>query len=301
MTLRAYHQGSFVHVEVADDGRGMDPALLRERAARQGFLSTDAARRSAIARRSTWSSCPASARAGEVTTTSGRGVGMDVVRTNVGRLNGEIDLQSEPGSGTRITIKLPLTVVISDALLVRSGGETFAVPMHAIRSIVQVRPEDIARGGRPRARRGRGGGGRAGPPRPRPGAARRTPRSRGCPCSSSARACVRSPWRWTSSSARKTSSSRAWAVSSSASGRSRARPSPAPGGSSCWSTRRAWRRRRRPARQPGRAAAAPSRGSADPRAGGPGAAHPSRRRLDQRPEVRRPDAREGGLRGDHGQ
>jgi len=68
---------------------------------------------------------------------------MDVVRTNVGRLNGEIELQSEPGAGTRITIKLPLTVIVSDALLVRAGGETFAVPMHAIRSIIQVRPEDI--------------------------------------------------------------------------------------------------------------------------------------------------------------
>jgi len=70
---------------------------------------------------------------------------MDVVRTNVGRLNGEIELQSEPGAGTRITIKLPLTVIVSDALLVRAGGETFAVPMHAIRSIIQVRPEDIIR------------------------------------------------------------------------------------------------------------------------------------------------------------
>ena len=70
-----------------------------------------------------------------------------MVRANVGRLNGEIDVQSESGAGTRITIKLPLTVIISDALLVRAGGETFAVPMHAIRSIIQVRPEDIIQTG----------------------------------------------------------------------------------------------------------------------------------------------------------
>ena len=90
---------------------------------------------------------PGFSTAPEVTTTSGRGVGMDVVRANVGRLNGEIDVQSELGAGTRITIKLPLTVIVSDALLVRAGGETFAVPMHAVRSVIQVRPEDIVRSG----------------------------------------------------------------------------------------------------------------------------------------------------------
>jgi len=147
VSLSAYHQGSFVHVQVADDGRGMDPVLLRERAVRQGFLSPEAAHALGDREALTLVFLPGFSTAGEVTATSGRGVGMDVVRTNVSRLHGEIDLQSEPGSGTRITIKLPLTVVISDALLVRSGGETFAVPMNAIRSIVQVRPADIERAG----------------------------------------------------------------------------------------------------------------------------------------------------------
>ncbi len=145
VSLSAFHQGSFVHIQVADDGRGMDPLLLRQRAVLQGFLSPEAAAalgdREALALVFT----PGFSTAGEVTATSGRGVGMDVVRTNVGRLHGEIDIQSEPGSGTRITIKLPLTIVIFDALLVRAGGETFAVPMHAIRTILQVRPVDIDR------------------------------------------------------------------------------------------------------------------------------------------------------------
>ena len=147
LSLSAFHQGSFVHIEIADDGRGMDPVLLRERAARQGFLSPEAAAALGDREALTLIFLPGFSTAGEVTTTSGRGVGMDVVRTNVSRLQGEIDIQSEPGSGTRITIKLPLTVVISDALLVRSGGETFAVPMHAIRTILQVRPADIERTG----------------------------------------------------------------------------------------------------------------------------------------------------------
>jgi chemosensory pili system protein ChpA (sensor histidine kinase/response regulator) len=147
VSLSAFHQGSFVHIQVADDGRGMDPVLLRQRAVLKGFLSPEAAAalgdREALALVFT----PGFSTAGEVTATSGRGVGMDVVRTNVSRLHGEIDIQSEPGSGTRITIKLPLTIVIFDALLVRAGGETFAVPMHAIRTILQVRPMDIDRSG----------------------------------------------------------------------------------------------------------------------------------------------------------
>src|SRR5712692_2563412 len=96
VTLRAYPQGSFVYVQITDDGRGMDPAALREHASRQGFLRPEQA--SAL---------------------------------------------SDRGVGTRITSKLPLTVVISDALLVRSGGETFAIPMPAIRSFAQPRPQEI--------------------------------------------------------------------------------------------------------------------------------------------------------------
>jgi chemosensory pili system protein ChpA (sensor histidine kinase/response regulator) len=147
VSLSAFHQGSFVHIQVADDGRGMEPVLLRERAVLQGFLSPAAAAALGDPEALTLVFLPGFSTAGEVTATSGRGVGMDVVRTNVSRIHGEIDIQSEPGSGTRVTIKLPLTVVISDALLVRSGGETFAVPMHAIRTILQVRPADIERTG----------------------------------------------------------------------------------------------------------------------------------------------------------
>jgi len=143
VTLRAYPQGSFVYVQIADDGRGMDPAALREHASRQGFLRPAQADTLSDREALTLIFLPGFSTAGAVTATSGRGVGMDVVRTNVSRLSGEIDLHSERGVGTRITIKLPLTVVISDALLVRSGGETFAIPMPAIRSIAQPRPQEI--------------------------------------------------------------------------------------------------------------------------------------------------------------
>ena len=147
ISLGAQHQGSFIHIEVADDGRGMDPSALRDRAVRLGFMSAAAAEALDGREALKLIFLQGFSTAAQVTTTSGRGVGMDVVRANVGRLNGEIDVQSEPGAGTRITIKLPLTVIISDALLVRAGGETFAVPMHAIRSIIQVSPEDIVQTG----------------------------------------------------------------------------------------------------------------------------------------------------------
>jgi chemosensory pili system protein ChpA (sensor histidine kinase/response regulator) len=145
ISLRAHHQGRFVHIEVADDGRGMDAARLRARAVDLGLLSPAAAEALDPREALQLIFLPGFSTAAEVTAMSGRGVGMDVVRANVGRLNGEIDVQSEPGVGTRISITLPLTVVISDALLVRAGRETFAVPMPAIRSIIQVRPEDLVR------------------------------------------------------------------------------------------------------------------------------------------------------------
>jgi chemosensory pili system protein ChpA (sensor histidine kinase/response regulator) len=78
-----------------------------------------------------------------VTTTAGRGVGLNVVRTNLSRLNGEIEVATEAGVGTRFTLKLPLTVVISDALMVRTGGETLAIPLNAVRVTLRVRPGEI--------------------------------------------------------------------------------------------------------------------------------------------------------------
>lgn len=145
--LRAYQQGGSIYIEVEDDGRGIDLALLRERAMAQGLLRPDAA--SLLSDRSALDLIflPGFSTAPSVTTASGRGVGMDVVRTNVSRLSGEIDVETEVGVGTRFTIKLPLTVAISDALMVRSGTETLALPVSAIKVVLAVRPEEMAASG----------------------------------------------------------------------------------------------------------------------------------------------------------
>ncbi|HEV8307635.1 MAG TPA: Hpt domain-containing protein [Methylomirabilota bacterium] len=141
--LSAYHRGGFIYVEVEDDGRGIDTDLLRREAVRQGHLRADAAPLLSEPEALNLMFLPGFSTAATVTTASGRGVGMDVVRTNVSRLNGEIDVETESGAGTRFTLKLPLTVVISDALLVRSGAETLAIPLSAVRVILIVRPGEI--------------------------------------------------------------------------------------------------------------------------------------------------------------
>jgi chemosensory pili system protein ChpA (sensor histidine kinase/response regulator) len=141
--LNAYHQGGWIHVEVEDDGRGMDVEQLRERAVGLGLIRPEAAALLSPREVLDLIFLPGFSTAPSITTTSGRGVGMDVVRADVGRLNGEIDVETEAGVGTRFTIRLPLTVVISDALLVRVGAHTLALPLNAVKSIVTVRPGDV--------------------------------------------------------------------------------------------------------------------------------------------------------------
>jgi chemosensory pili system protein ChpA (sensor histidine kinase/response regulator) len=146
VTLSAAHQGGAVVLEVADDGRGIDPDLVRRRAVARGFVPAETA--SALTDREAIDLIflPGFSTAASVTTASGRGVGMDVVRTNVRRLNGEIDVSSTVGEGTRFTLRLPLTVLVSEALLVRVGGETFAVALNSVQLVTALSPDRIKRG-----------------------------------------------------------------------------------------------------------------------------------------------------------
>jgi chemosensory pili system protein ChpA (sensor histidine kinase/response regulator) len=142
VALSATHRGAFVLVEVADDGRGIDADRLRRRAIAQGLVPAAVA--SAMTDREALDLIfqPGFSTADEVTTTAGRGVGMDVVRTNVGRLNGEIEVVTEPGAGTRFTLRLPLTVLVTEALLVRTAGEVLAVPVNAAHVIATLGAEE---------------------------------------------------------------------------------------------------------------------------------------------------------------
>jgi chemosensory pili system protein ChpA (sensor histidine kinase/response regulator) len=145
LTLSASQAGGFVLVEVEDDGRGIDAELLRRRAVERSLLpAADAAGlsdRDALNLIFVTGFSTASA----VTRTSGRGVGLDVVRTNVSRLNGEIHVETESGRMTRFVLKLPLTVAIADALMVRCGSDVLAFPLTAVSVMRPVAPSEIVR------------------------------------------------------------------------------------------------------------------------------------------------------------
>jgi len=148
VTLSAAHHGSAVVLEVSDDGRGIDPDLVRRRAVARGFIRPEDAASLTDREALELIFLPGFSTAAAVTTASGRGVGMDVVRTNVRRLNGEIDVASTVGAGTRFTLRLPLTVLVSEALMVRVAGETLAVALNAVHVVTALTPDRLEHGPR---------------------------------------------------------------------------------------------------------------------------------------------------------
>lgn len=130
--LNAYHQGNHVVVEVSDDGRGLDPALILNKAVERGLLSSDEAARLSPAEVLELIFRPGFTTAEQVTEISGRGVGMDVVQSVVQRLKGAISIQSQPGQGAMFVIKLPLTLAIIKSLLLRIQERLYAIPLNAV-------------------------------------------------------------------------------------------------------------------------------------------------------------------------
>ncbi len=142
--LRARHEGDSVLVEIEDDGKGIDPAVIRAKAVEKGLLSTERAEAMSDEEAINMIFLPGFSTAAKVTDISGRGVGMDVVRSNVRRLNGHVAVQSVVGKGSVFTLKLPLTLAIIDALLMRSGGQVFALPGTAVEETLLVTRETLS-------------------------------------------------------------------------------------------------------------------------------------------------------------
>lgn len=142
--LEGQQRGNHVVIEITDDGRGLDPNRLRAKAVERGLLSESQAAQMSDADAYHLIFRPGFSMAAKVTETSGRGVGMDVVHTNVvGRLGGRIDITSQLGRGSTFTLTLPLSAAIQDALLVKAGRQVLAVPDRYLVEVQDVRLSEI--------------------------------------------------------------------------------------------------------------------------------------------------------------
>jgi two-component system chemotaxis sensor kinase CheA len=143
--LAAEHTESSIVIVVEDDGRGIDPARVRARAVERGVLSPEAAARLTDTEAVDLIFAPGFSTAQEVSDVSGRGVGMDIVRTNVERVGGTVEVQTTVGAGTRFVLRLPLTLAIVHALLVRVGAGVYAIPLSSVTETLRVPASDVQR------------------------------------------------------------------------------------------------------------------------------------------------------------
>lgn len=143
VAVRAYHRGNHIFIEVEDDGRGIDYEKVTKTAIEAGLVNEEDA--ASLAERDLLEFLfhPGFSTAPRKTELAGRGVGLDVVRANLSSLNGEIEIETSKGHGTRFTLKVPLTLIISQALFVRCGKHTFAMPLSFVEEIRRLKESDI--------------------------------------------------------------------------------------------------------------------------------------------------------------
>ena len=143
VTVRAYHRGNHIFIEVEDDGRGINYERVRQSVIDSAVVSPVAAAELTERELREFLFRPGFSTASSTSELAGRGVGLDVVRANVHALNGEVEVRSETGKGACFTVKVPLTLIISQALFVRCGTSMFALPLAVIEEIRRLRPDDI--------------------------------------------------------------------------------------------------------------------------------------------------------------
>ncbi len=141
--LRSHHQGNQVIIEIEDDGRGIDPQKLKAKAVQQGLISAEDAARLTEAETLELIFLPGFSTADQITEISGRGVGLDVVRSVLHRLKGSAEVESRLGHGTTFLLKVPLTLAIIKALLFRVEGRLYAIPLNAVAEISRAHERDL--------------------------------------------------------------------------------------------------------------------------------------------------------------
>ncbi len=143
IVLSAYHEGNYIIIETTDDGKGMDPEFLKKKALEKGLITETEARQMSKEEAFGLIFKPGFSTAQKVSNISGRGVGMDVVKTNIEKLNGIIEIKSELGKGSKFILKIPLTLAIIQALLVKVTKDYFAIPLVSVVETVRISKEDI--------------------------------------------------------------------------------------------------------------------------------------------------------------
>ncbi len=145
LTLRAYHEGGQVIIEIADDGGGLDLSRIRDKAVSQGLITSDRAAAMTDRDLANLIFAPGFSTAEKVTAVSGRGVGMDVVRTNVEKISGSLDIVTNKGTGTTLTIKIPLTLAIIPALIITCDVDKYLIPQVNLIEVLHIGPETSAK------------------------------------------------------------------------------------------------------------------------------------------------------------
>ena len=141
LKMRAYHEGGQVNIEITDDGGGIDGERVKQKAIQRGLITAEQATRMSEHETLHLIFLPGFSTAEKITNVSGRGVGMDVVKTNIEKIGGTVDLQSRFGQGTTLKIKIPLTLAIIPALIVTSEGDRFAIPQVNLLELVRLESE----------------------------------------------------------------------------------------------------------------------------------------------------------------
>ena len=145
LTLRAFHEGGNVIIEIADDGGGIDPQKVKRKALEKGLLRPEQGERMRDFELVNLVFLPGFSTAASVSNISGRGVGMDVVKTNIEKIGGAVDLLSRPGQGTTVKVRIPLTLAIIPGLVITSGDERFVIPQASLIELLRLEGTDKAK------------------------------------------------------------------------------------------------------------------------------------------------------------
>ena len=145
LTLRAFHEGGQVNIEISDDGAGIDVARVKQKALENGLIRPEQAEKLSDREAMNLIFEPGFSMAKKITNISGRGVGMDVVKSHIEKIGGVVDVFSQPGEGSTVKIRIPLTLAIIPGLVITSGGERFGIPQVSLLELIRLEGDTVGK------------------------------------------------------------------------------------------------------------------------------------------------------------